>query len=171
MKHLPLVLVVAVAENGVIGRNGRLPWRIPSDLKHFKSVTMGKPMVMGRKTFDSIGKPLPGRANIVLTRDKNWRVEGVLVGHTLEEVLQIADGEAGKAGADEIAVIGGIALFEATLPIAAKIELTEVHASPEGDTFFPEYDRSAFRETRREGPQQGEKDDHAFSVVTLERKT
>jgi dihydrofolate reductase len=170
VKQLPLALVVAVAENGVIGRNGQLPWRIPGDLKHFKSVTMGKPVVMGRKTYDSIGKPLPGRANIVLTRDKDWRADGVLVGHSLEEALRLADAEARKTGAAEIAVIGGSALFEETLPIAAKIELTEVHARPEGDTYFPEYERAAFRETRREGPQQSEKDDHAYSVVTLERK-
>jgi dihydrofolate reductase len=169
--QLPLVLVVAVAENGVIGRNGRLPWRIPGDLKHFKSVTMGKPVVMGRKTYDSVGKPLPGRANIVLTRDKNWFADGVLTGRTLEEVLRIAHDEARKAGAKEIAIIGGVALFELTLPLAAKIELTEVHATPQGDTYFPKFDRAAFRETRREGPHQGEKDDHAYSVVTLERKT
>jgi dihydrofolate reductase len=168
--QLPLVLVVAVAENGVIGRHGQLPWRIPGDLKHFKSVTMGKPVVMGRKTYDSIGKPLPGRANIVLTRDTAWRADGVLVGHTLEDVLRIANREAAKSGAKEIAVIGGIALFRETLPIAAKIELTEVHASPEGDIYFPDYDRGAFRETRRESPTQGEKDDHAYSIVTLERR-
>ena len=170
MNSLPLVLVVAVAENGVIGRKGQLPWRIPGDLKHFKAVTMGKPMVMGRKTYESIGKPLPGRTSIVLTRDKSWRADGVLVGHSLEEILKLANEDAKKSGAREIAVIGGSALFEETLPIVAKIELTEVHAKPEGDVFLPDYDRAAFRETRREGPMQGEKDDHAYSVVTLERK-
>ena len=170
MNSLPLVLVVAVAENGVIGRKGQLPWRIPGDLKHFKAVTMGKPMVMGRKTYESIGKPLPGRTSIVLTRDKSWRADGVLVGHSLEEILKLANDDAKKSGASEIAVIGGSALFEETLPIAAKIELTEVHAKPEGDVFFPDYDHAAFRETRREGPMQSEKDDHAYSVVTLERK-
>ena len=170
MNSLPLVLVVAVAENGVIGRKGQLPWRIPGDLKHFKAVTMGKPMVMGRKTYESIGKPLPGRTSIVLTRDKSWRAEGVLVGHSLQEILKLANDDAKKSGASEIAVIGGSALFKETLPIAAKIELTEVHAKPEGDVFFPDYDRAALRETRREGPMQSEKDDHAYSVVTLERK-
>ena len=171
MSPLPLVLVVAVAENGVIGRSGRLPWRIPGDLKHFKAVTMGKPLVMGRKTYESIGKPLPGRTNIVLTRDIDWRADGVLVGHSLDEVLRLANDDAKQSGAREIAVIGGSALFEETLPRAAKIELTEVHAKPEGDVFFPEYDRSAFRETRREGPMQGENDEFAYSVVTLERKS
>jgi dihydrofolate reductase len=165
-----LVLVVAVAENGVIGRNGQMPWRIPGDLKHFKAVTMGKPVVMGRKTYESIGKPLPGRTNIVLTRDKHWRAGGVLVGHSLDDVLKLANDDAKKTGAREIAIIGGSALFEETLPIAAKIELTEVHAKPKGDVLFPKYNRSAFRETRREGPMQGEKDDHPYSVVTLERK-
>ncbi len=169
MNPLPVVIVVAVAENGVIGRRGQMPWRIPGDLKHFKAVTMGKPVVMGRKTYDSIGKPLPGRTNIVLTRDKSWRAEGVLVGHSLNEVLKLANEDAEKTDAKEIAIIGGSALFDETLPIAAKIELTEVHAKPEGDVFFPEYDRAAFRETRREGPIRGEKDDHAYSVVTLER--
>ena len=170
MNSLPLVLVVAVAENGVIGRKGQMPWHIPGDLKHFKAVTMGRPMVMGRKTYESIGKPLPGRTSIVLTRDKNWRAEGVLVGHSLDEILKLANDDAKKTGASEIAIIGDSALFEETLPIAAKIELTEVHAKPEGDVFFPKYDHAAWRETRREGPMQGEKDDHAYSVVTLERK-
>ncbi len=170
MKSLPLVLVVAIAENGVIGRKQQMPWRIPGDLKHFKAVTMGKPMIMGRKTYDSVGKPLPGRTSIVLTRDKSWRADGVLVGHSLDDVLKLANDDAAKTGATEIAIIGGSALFEETLPIAAKIELTEVHASPEGDVLFPKYDRSTWRETRREGPIQGEKDDHAYSVVTLERK-
>ena len=171
MNSLPLVLVVAVAENGVIGRKQQLPWRIPGDLKHFKAVTMGKPMVMGRKTYESIGKPLPGRTSIVLTRDKNWHAEGVVVGHSLGEVLKLANEYAQKTGATEIAIIGGSALFEETLQLAAKIELTEVHASPEGDVLFPKYDRNAWRETRREGPMQGEKDEFAYSVVTLERKS
>lgn len=171
MNSFPLVLVVAVAENGVIGRKGALPWRIPGDLKHFKSVTMGKPMVMGRKTYESIGRPLPGRTSLVLTHDKNWRADRVIVGHSLEEILKLANEAAKKAGASEIAVIGGSGLFEETLPRAAKIELTEVHAQPEGDVYFPKYDRSAFRESRREGPMQGERDDYAFSVVTLERNS
>ncbi len=170
MNSLPLVLVVAVAENGVIGRKGQMPWHIPGDLKHFKAVTMGRPMIMGRKTYESIGKPLPGRTSIVLTRDKNWHADGVLVGHSLDEILKLANDDAKKSGASEIAVIGGSALFEETLPIAAKIELTEVHAKPEGDVFFPEFDRGAFRETRREGPMQSEKDEYSYSVVTLERK-
>jgi dihydrofolate reductase len=103
---LPLVLVVAVAENGVIGRAGQLPWRIPGDLKHFKAVTLGKPVLMGRKTWDSIGKPLPGRANIVLTRDRGWRAAGAFAAASLDEALAIAEREAPALGANEIVVIG-----------------------------------------------------------------
>ena len=169
MNSLPLVIVVAVAENGVIGREQLLPWRIPGDLKHFKAVTMGKPLVMGRKTYESIGKPLPGRTNLVLTRDQDWRAEGVIVAHSLEEILRLANEDANKTGANEIAIIGCSSLFEELLPSVSKIELTEVHASPEGDVYFPQYDRTSFRETRREGPMQGEKDEYAYSVVTLER--
>ncbi len=169
MKTL-IVLVVAIAENGVIGRKGDLPWRIPDDLKHFKAVTMGKPIVMGRKTFESIGNPLPGRANIVITRDKNYRAEGVLIAASLDAALDIAAKEAEHSGAREIAVIGGSAIFAETLPRADRIELTEVHARPEGDVTFPAYAREQWRELRREGPLRGPNDEHAYSIVTLERR-
>lgn len=169
MNSLPLVMVVAVAENGVIGREQQMPWRISGDLKHFKAVTMGKPVVMGRKTFESIGKPLPGRTNFVLTNDRRWHAEGAVVAHSLDEILRLANEDAKKAGAREIAIIGGSSLFRELLPSVSKIELTEVHAAPEGDIYFPAFDRAAFRETRREGPMQGEKDEYAYSVVTLER--
>jgi len=162
-------MVVAVAENGVIGREQQMPWRISGDLKHFKAVTMGKPVVMGRKTFESIGKPLPGRTNFVLTNDRRWHAEGAVVAHSLDEILRLANEDAKKAGAREIAIIGGSSLFRELLPSVSKIELTEVHAAPEGDIYFPAFDRAAFRETRREGPMQGEKDEYAYSVVTLER--
>jgi dihydrofolate reductase len=130
---------------------------------------MGKPLVMGRKTYESIGRPLPGRTNLVLTRDQDWHADDVVVAHSLEEILRLANEDARKTGANEIAIIGGSSLFEELLPSVRKIELTEVHASPEGDIYFPEYNRAAFRETRREGPIQGEKDEYAYSVVTLER--
>jgi dihydrofolate reductase len=147
-----------------------LPWRIPGDLKHFKAVTMGKPLVMGRKTYESIGKPLPGRTNLVLTRDKDWRAEGVMVAHSLEEVLRLANEDANKTGANEIAIIGGSSLFEELLPSVSKIELTEVHAFAGRRRLLsairPHF---RFRETRREGPMQGDKDEYAYSVVTLER--
>lgn len=170
MKTLPFVLVVAVAENGVIGRKGDLPWRIPGDLQHFKAVTMGKPVVMGRKTWNSIGKPLPGRPNIVITRDKNFRAEGVRVANGFEDVIHTATEEAGKIGANEIAIIGGYGLFEHFLPLASRIELTEVHAKPDGDVKFPAFDRTQWKETRRDGPHQGPKDDHPYTIVTLERR-
>lgn len=166
----PLVLVVAVAENGVIGRNGGLPWRISGDLKHFKTVTMGKPVVMGRKTFESIGKPLPGRTNIVITRDPDYRPGDVLVAASVDAAIEIAEADAKKNNAREIAIIGGSAIFAETLPKAARLELTEVHARPDGDVKFPPFDRNAWRELRREGPIQGPKDDHPWSIVTLERK-
>ena len=165
---IPLVLVVAVAENGVIGRKGALPWRIPGDLKHFKSVTMGKPVVMGRKTYDSIGKPLPGRPNIVITRDRSFHAEGVRVANGFEDVLNAAEDEARKIGAKEIAIIGGYGLFVHFLPLAARIELTEVHGKPEGDVKFPGFDRAPWKETRREGPHKGPNDDYPYSIVTLE---
>lgn len=170
MKTPRIVLVVAVAENGVIGRNGGLPWRIPGDLKHFKAVTMGKPVVMGRKTYDSIGKPLPGRPNIVITRDRNFRAEGVRVTNGFEEVLDAANEEAKRIGVSEIAIIGGYGLFAHFLPMVARIELTEVHAKPDGDVRFPRFDRSEWKETRRDGPHQGPKDDHPYTIVTLERR-
>lgn len=165
----PLVLVVAVAENGVIGRKGGLPWRIPGDLKHFKAVTMGKPVIMGRKTYESIGKPLPGRPNIVITGDRNFCIEGVRVVNGFEDALQAAGEEAGKIKAGEIAIIGGYGLFEYFLPQAARIEMTEVHARPNGDVFFPKFDRTKWKETRREGPRRGPKDDYPYSIVTLDR--
>jgi dihydrofolate reductase len=166
----PLVLVVAVAENGVIGRKGDLPWRIPGDLKHFKAVTMGKPVVMGRKTFESIGKPLPGRPNIVISRDPAYRPDGVIVTRGFESVMDAAEKEAARIGASEIAIIGGYGLFEHFLPKASRIEITEVHARPEGDVLFPAFDRSQWKETHRDGPHKGASDDFSYTKVTLERR-
>jgi dihydrofolate reductase len=166
-----LVLVAAVAENGVIGQDGDMPWRLPGDLKHFKKTTLGKPVIMGRRTFDSIGrKPLPGRPNIVLTRDKNFRAAGVTVAATLDEALQIAEREAAKLSAEEIAVIGGSTLYQETLPRAGRLYLTEVHASPEGDTRFPEFDRAAWREVSRDGPKHEPGDAFSYSFVVLDRQ-
>ena len=166
-----LVLVAAVAENGVIGRDGGMPWRLPGDLKHFKKTTLGKPVIMGRRTFESIGrKPLPGRQNIVLTRDKDFRADGVTVAATLDEALQIAEREAAKLSAGEIAVIGGSTLYEETLPRADRLYLTEVHASPEGDTHFPSFNRAEWKEVSRDGPKREAGDSFAYSFVTLDRQ-
>lgn len=145
-----IALIVAMAENRVIGRAGGLPWHIPADLRHFKAITMGKPIVMGRRTFESIGRPLPGRPNIVVTRDRSRQWPGVEVAHDVEAALALAQRQAERLGVDEILVIGGAALYRAVLPRAERIYLTLVHESVEGDTLFPDYDPAAWRETARE---------------------
>ena len=166
---MTLCLIVAVAENGVIGRDNDLPWRLSGDLKRFKAVTMGKPLIMGRRTFDSIGRPLPGRANIVLTRDADFSPEGVLVVHDPDAALEVAEQEAGRAGADEIMVIGGAGIYDLFLDRASRIYLTEVHDSPPGDTRFPPLDPAIWRERSRERhtAEGGETSDYSF--VVLER--
>jgi len=156
-----LSLVVAVAENGVIGHRGALPWRLPEDLKRFKALTMGKPLIMGRKTWDSLPRrPLPGRTNIVITRNPEFRADGALVARSFADAIA-------KAGEGEIIVIGGEAIFAESLPLAQTIHLTEVAASPEGDAFMPPIDRTAWREIAREGPY--EADGIRYSFVTLSR--
>jgi dihydrofolate reductase len=133
-------LVVAVARNGVIGRDNALPWRLPADLAHFKKVTMGHPIVMGRRTYESIGKPLPGRKNIVVTHNRDFQAPGCVVVASLDQAWRAA------GDAEEVCVIGGTTLFEETLPIADVIHLTEVEADVEGDTWFPRFDRSQWNE-------------------------
>ena len=167
---LPLVLVVAVAENGVIGRDNELPWRLPGDAKHFYRKTIGKPVVMGRQTFLSMGKPLPGRPNIVMTRDPSFHAQGVQVAMDLETALTLATKEAARMGANEIAIIGGSGVFAETLPLASRLEITEVHGKPEGDTHFPEFDRAAWRETKRDGPHLESGATFPYTFVTLERR-
>ncbi len=134
-----LSLIVAVAENGTIGRDGALPWHLPDDLRRFKAVTLGHPIIMGRRTYDSIGRPLPGRRSIVLSRDPDYRVDGVEVAGSLDAALRAA------ADQDEVFVIGGAALFDAALPIADRIYLTRVHATVEGDVGFPQLDAKRWR--------------------------
>ncbi len=167
---LPLVIVVAVAENGVIGHGNRLLWHIRSDLRRFRDLTWGKPMIMGRKTFESIGKPLPGRESVVLTRDPAFAAEGVHVARTWEEAVATAGRLAGAMGADAVAVVGGAEIYALALPHAERIHLTEVHASPEGDTRFPPFDRAAFRERGRKRHPAGPADEHAFTTVELDRR-
>lgn len=137
-----LSLIVAVAENGVIGRDNALPWHIPEDLRHFKQVTSGKTVIMGRKTFQSIGRPLPNRTNIVVTRDPGFAADGVLAAHSLDEALA-------KAGAGEAVVIGGSSLFAEALARADRFYLTEIRRAYEGDVHFPPWDRSDWREVAR----------------------
>lgn len=159
--------VVARAANGVIGRANALPWHIPADLKHFKRLTVGKPVIMGRKTFESIGKPLPGRHNIVLTTDPDWRADGVTVAPNLAEAVAAA-GLDPRARAEEIFVIGGAGVFAEALPIATRVHLTEVHAEPDGDVTMPGFPADRWRETSREDhPAEG--DQPAYSFVTLKR--
>lgn len=164
-----IVLVAAVARNGAIGVKGGLPWRLPSDLKHLRETTWGRPMVMGRKTFDSIGKPLPGRESIVVTRDASFARDGVHVVRTIDAALALGEERAKAMGVDEIMVIGGGELYRATLDRADRLVLSEVDLAPEGDAFFPEIDMNRWREVSRHTPPRGEKDDASFTVRTLER--
>lgn len=133
---MKLAIIVAAAKNGVIGIENRLPWHLPQDLKYFKSVTMGKPVIMGRKTYESIGRPLPGRLNIVITRDSSWNVSAnVMVVHSLDAAIQIAE-TMGPSEVDEVIIIGGAQIYKEALSRVEKIYLTEVDAEPEGDAFF-----------------------------------
>jgi dihydrofolate reductase len=157
-----VVLVAAVADNGVIGADGGMPWHLPADFTHFRRVTAGHTLVMGRATYDSIGRPLPGRPNVVVTRSSDWSADGVQVAHSLEEALALADAHDG-----DVAVIGGAALYAAALPVADVQVLTEVHASPAGDTTYPAFDRAEWREVRRETGPAGEV---ALEWVWLERE-
>ena len=168
-RAIGLVLVAAVAENGVIGRDNALPWRLKSDMQYFRAVTLGKPVVMGRKTFDSIGRPLKGRTNIVVTRDPRFAQAGIVVAHDLERALTAARGDALRRGTREVAVIGGTEIFKLTLPRAEKLALTLVHASPDGDAFFPDIDPAAWRETERRPQAKGPDDDYGITFVTYER--
>jgi dihydrofolate reductase len=145
-----LAIIVAVAENGVIGNNNTLPWKLPEDLQNFKRITMGKPLVMGRKTYESIGRPLPGRTNIVVTRNASFRAAGVQVAHSLDEALAMASDIAAGTGVEEVMVMGGAEIYAATIPRADRLYLTEVHASVEGDAFLPTIDWACWREVSRE---------------------
>ena len=166
---LPLSLVVAMAENRVIGRDNGLIWRIKSDLKYFKANTIGRPVIMGRKTLLSIGRPLPGRENIVLTRDGDFRADGVHPVRSMDEAIELANLLAPGLGASEIAVAGGADVYAQLLPRASKIVLTLVHAAPEGDAFFPDFEQMNFRETFREAHEAGPDDQYAFTYVTYQR--
>ena len=157
-----IVLVVARADNGVIGKDGKLPWHLPADLKHFKQVTMGTPMVMGRKTFESLPGLLPGRRHIVLTRDRSWCSEGAEIAATVEQALRMA-------GAERISVVGGAEIFQLFMPRATAIELTEVHSQAEGDTSMPAPDPGQWREISRD-LQEAEGGRPAFSFVRLVRR-
>lgn len=168
--RVAIVLVVAVAENGVIGRDNQLPWRLKSELKYFRAVTMNKPVVMGRKTYVSIGKPLPGRTNIVVTRQDDFTAAGVLVAPGIDQALAAARGDALRRGTNEIAIIGGTEIFNQTLPVADRLALTQVHANPEGDTYFPPINPAVWHEIDRTPQSQGPDDEYGFTIVNYGRR-
>lgn len=162
MKRPEIVLILARADNGVIGREGRLPWHLPADLRHFKALTQGRPMIMGRKTFDSLPGQLDGRRHIVLTRDPAWEEDGAEVAHSVEEAIRIAN-------APQIPVIGGAEIYARFMPLANRIELTEVHVEARGDTQVAPPDPALWRETARQDFP-AEDGRPAFSFVTLLRR-
>ena len=158
-----ITLVVAVADNGVIGRDNKMPWHLPADLAHFKLLTWGKPIVMGRRTYESIGRPLPGRTNVVVTRGPAWSRPGVVVAHSLEAAFAAA-----KA-APEVMVIGGAQLYAESLPRATRIEYTRVHGTPEGDTRFAPLDLSRWREVARHEHPADARNAYALSFISYVR--
>jgi len=164
-----IVLVAAVGENGVIGYRGALPWRLKSDLQHFKRLTVGKPVIMGRKTYESIGKPLKDRTNIVLTSDLGLSAPGAVLATSLDAAIGYARAEADKRKVDEIMVIGGADVFADTMDVADRLEITRVHTSPQGDSHFPPIDPNVWRETRSVKHARGPNDDADFTILTYER--
>ena len=163
-------LIAAVADNGVIGADNALIWRLPSDFAFFKRTTMGKPIVMGRNTFESIGKPLPGRVNIVVSRQTGYQPDGVLVISDLDAALDHARTIAQADGADEIMVIGGGAIYAAAMPVADRLYVTHVHLRPEGDTHFPKIDPAQWVRVERKEVERGQKDSADFEIVIYERR-
>lgn len=167
-----VAIYVAIAKNGVIGRDGGLPWRLSTDLKRFKAGTMGKPIVMGRKTWESFPKrPLPGRQNIVITRDADYRAEGADVVHSLDDALALARVRGRCApGADEICIVGGGEIYNQALPVADTLHVTHVMAEPDGDTRFPPIDPAAWEQVSAEEIPAGEKDSHATVYAVYQRR-
>jgi dihydrofolate reductase len=168
---MDIAIYVAIAENGVIGREGGLPWRLSSDLKRFKADTMGKPIIMGRKTWEGIGRPLPGRLNIVVTRDPAFRADGAETVRSLDEAIVLARARGRcMAGADEICVIGGGEIYRQALPLADRLYVTHVLAEVEGDTRFPEIDSDVWQVVRVIDAAAGEKDSHPTRYTVYERR-
>jgi len=162
-------LIVAMAENRVIGRDGGMPWHLSGDLKYFKKVTMGCPMVMGRKTYESIGRPLPGRLNIVVTRDRSYSPDGVSVVNSLDEALEAAQTRAKEDGVEDVMVVGGGQIYADTISRADRVYLTEVHAEVDGDTIFPALSDSEWREVFRDARPENVEGEPAYSFVILDR--
>ena len=167
---MEIVLIVAVADNGVIGSRGAIPWRLKSDMQRFKALTTGKPVVMGRKTFASIGRPLPGRTNIVVTRDRSFRKPGVVVTMSFADARAVARGDALRRSAADVAVIGGAEIYAQWMACADRLEITEVHARPEGNTHFAAIDPAVWEEVARVRNPAGPDDSADFSYVTYRRR-
>ena len=170
-RSVSLVLVAAVAENGVIGQGGALPWRLKSDMKLFRAATMGKPVVMGRRTYLSIARLLVGRTNIVVSRDPAFEAPGVVAAPSVEAALTVARGDALRRGVGEIAIIGGANIYAQTIDRADRLVITRVHLQPSGDTTFPAIDPAIWRERERTPHDAGPDDDAGFAVVVYERRT
>jgi len=166
---MEISLIWAMAENRLIGRDNTLPWRLPSDMRHFMNVTMGKPVLMGRKTFESMKAALPGRTNIVLTRDQAWQREGVKVVHDLQSAIDLAEQQCLIDGQDEVMIIGGADIYALALPLATRLYVTHVHASPAGDVFFPEFDWSDWRLVEEQHFAADEKHSADFTIALYER--
>jgi dihydrofolate reductase len=164
-----LALIAAVARNGVIGAGDALPWRLSSDLKRFKALTMGKPLIVGRKTFQAIGRTLPGREFIVVTRDEAYAPEGVEVARDIDAALRLAEAKAGAAGVDEVVVAGGGEIYAQTIARAGRLYVTEVDLAPAGDARFPRIDPALWREVRREPGERGPRDEADFAFVEYAR--
>jgi dihydrofolate reductase len=168
---MEIVLVAAVADNGVIGRGGTMPWRLKSDMRHFRALTLDRPVVMGRKTYLSLAiKPLPRRTNIVVSRDRDFTAPGVVAVQSLGAALQAARGDALRRRADAIMVIGGAEIYAQAMPLADRLEISQIHASPQGDACFPEIDPRVWRETTRASHPAGPDDDAAYDLVTYRRE-
>ena len=167
---MKIVLVAAIGENNVIGREGQLPWRLKSDLQHFRKVTLNRPVIMGRKTYAAIGKPLKGRTNIVLTSDLGLVAPGAVLATSMDAALAYARKDAEVRGVDEIMVIGGSDVFADTIGRASRLEITHVHAAPEGDALFPPIDPAVWREVAREEHAAGPDDSASFAVAAYLRR-
>lgn len=167
---MEIVLIVAVADNGVIGADNTIPWRLKTDLQRFKALTSGKPIVMGRKTFLSLRRPLPGRTNIVMTRDTDFRKAGAVATTSLDHALAVARGDALRRFVTEIAVIGGAEIYAQWIDRADRLEVTEVHTSPAGDTRFAPIDKAVWEEVARAENPSGPDDSAAFSFVSYRRR-
>lgn len=165
-----ITLIAAVAENGVIGRDGDIPWRIPSDFRHFKRTTMGKPMVMGRKQFESVGRPLPGRTNIVVSRQTEYEVDGVEIFPSLNTALARAREVAARDGADELMIIGGGDIYRQAMPLADRLIISHVRLSPVGDILFPAIDPEVWEKTGEMPVEPDERDESDYFVAIYERR-